>query len=176
MYKETKRGIGTRWGYSIILKIWASYHSNTTYMCCFTQNILTLRLSVGGRTDGRTDARTHGNIYSIFRDKLLLLGEHGLYWSYTLRVLGVFVSGHKFYVCDFRTKHKIITPYDHLARRIIKSTCWLCYTDEFVKSHFLDGNLNRLTAMVEYLRPLFFWASYELNNFSNFCPLSTFDS
>jgi hypothetical protein len=27
-------------------------------MCCFTQNILTLRLSVGGRTDGRTDART----------------------------------------------------------------------------------------------------------------------
>ena len=32
------------------------------------------------RTDGRTDARTDGrteNIYSIFRDKLLLLGEHG---------------------------------------------------------------------------------------------------
>jgi hypothetical protein len=31
------------------------------------------------RTDGRTDARTDGrteNIYSIFRDKLLLLGEH----------------------------------------------------------------------------------------------------
>jgi hypothetical protein len=23
------------------------------------------------------------------------------------QVLGVFVSGHKFYVCDFRTKHKI---------------------------------------------------------------------
>ncbi len=33
-----------------------------------------------GRTDARTDARTHArteNIYSIFRDKLLLLGEHG---------------------------------------------------------------------------------------------------
>ena len=33
-------------------------------------------------TDGRTDARTHArteNIYSIFRDKLLLLGEHGFY-------------------------------------------------------------------------------------------------
>ena len=31
--------------------------------------------------DGRTDARTHGrteNIYSVFRDKLLLLREHGL--------------------------------------------------------------------------------------------------
>ena len=61
----------------------------------FTQSIHTLCLSVGGqmdgrtdgrtdartdgRTDGRTDARTHGrteNIYSIFRDKLLLRGEH----------------------------------------------------------------------------------------------------
>jgi len=29
-----------------------------------------------GRTHGRTDGRTE-NIYSIFRDKLLLLGEHG---------------------------------------------------------------------------------------------------
>ncbi len=29
-----------------------------------------------GRTDGRTDGSTE-NIYSIFRDKLLLLGEHG---------------------------------------------------------------------------------------------------
>ena len=32
-----------------------------------------------GRTHGRTDARTDGrteNIYSIFRDKLLLRGEH----------------------------------------------------------------------------------------------------
>jgi hypothetical protein len=54
-------------------------------MCCFTQSIHTLRLSVGGRThgrtDGRTDGRTHGlteNIYSVFRDKLLLLGEHVL--------------------------------------------------------------------------------------------------
>ncbi len=28
-----------------------------------------------GRTDGRTDGRIE-NIYSIFRDKLLLLGEH----------------------------------------------------------------------------------------------------
>jgi hypothetical protein len=28
-------------------------------MCCFTQSILTLRLSVGGQTDGRTHARTH---------------------------------------------------------------------------------------------------------------------
>ncbi len=40
-----------------------------------TQNIHTLRLSVGGHTHGQTDRRTE-NIYSIFRDKLLLLGEH----------------------------------------------------------------------------------------------------
>ena len=36
--------------------------------------------------------------------------------------------------------------------------------------------LNRLTAMVAYLRPLFFRASCKLNEFSNFCPMSTFDS
>jgi hypothetical protein len=45
----------------------------------FYTKIHTLRLSVGGRTDGCTDGRTHGgteNIYSIFRDKLLLRGEH----------------------------------------------------------------------------------------------------
>ncbi len=29
-------------------------------MCCFTQSIHTLHLSVGGLTDGRTDAWTHG--------------------------------------------------------------------------------------------------------------------
>ena len=28
-------------------------------MCCLRENILTLRLSVGGRTDARTDGRTH---------------------------------------------------------------------------------------------------------------------
>ena len=36
--------------------------------------------------------------------------------------------------------------------------------------------LNRLTAMVAYLRPLFFLALFEPNRFSNFCLLSTFDS
>ncbi len=35
-----------------------------------------------GRTDGQTDGRTE-NIYSIFRDKLLLLGEHVLQASKT---------------------------------------------------------------------------------------------
>jgi hypothetical protein len=43
-------------------------------MCCFTQSIHTLSLSVGGRTHARTDGRTDGrteNFYSIFRDKLL---------------------------------------------------------------------------------------------------------
>jgi hypothetical protein len=34
----------------------------------------------------------------------------------------------------------------------------------------------RLTAMVADMQPLYFWASYKLNKFSNFFPLSTFDS
>ncbi len=70
-------------------KILIKYNINVL----FTQSIHTLRLSVGGRTDGRTHERTDGrtdghtdgwtdgqteNIYSIFRDKLLLLGEHVL--------------------------------------------------------------------------------------------------
>jgi hypothetical protein len=39
--------------------------------------------------------------------------EHG---AEALRVLGVFVSGHNFYVCDFRTKHKIcILAYRNLC-------------------------------------------------------------
>ncbi len=48
-------------------------------MCRFTLSIHTLCLSVGGRMDGWMDGRTDArkNIYSIFRDKLLLLGEHG---------------------------------------------------------------------------------------------------
>jgi hypothetical protein len=51
------------------------YHTNVL----FYTKIHTLHLSVGGRTDGRTHGRTDGrteNIYSIFRDKLLLRGEH----------------------------------------------------------------------------------------------------
>ncbi len=35
---------------------------------------------------------------------------------------------------------------------------------------------NSLTAMGSYKSPIIFWASCELNNFSNFCPLSTFVS
>ncbi len=49
----------------------------------FYTKIHTLRLSVGGRTNGRTDGRTE-NIYSIFRDKLLLRGEHVLVQNYIL--------------------------------------------------------------------------------------------
>ncbi len=36
--------------------------------------------------------------------------------------------------------------------------------------------LNSLTPMVAYMRPSFWRASFELSNFSNFCPLTTFDS
>jgi hypothetical protein len=61
-------------------------------MCCFTQSIHTLRLSVGGLTDGRTHGRTDGrteNIYSIFRDKLLLHGEH-VYICYNILLYHIY--------------------------------------------------------------------------------------
>ncbi len=66
--------MGTKWGYSIILKIWAEYHLNATQIDCFNTKYTHPTLICRG-TDARTDARTE-NIYSIFRDKLLLLGEH----------------------------------------------------------------------------------------------------
>ncbi len=59
-------------------------------MCCFTQSIHTLRLSVGGRAHGRTDGRTE-NIYSVFRDKLLLRGEHVLQWRTSTLVMMLFI-------------------------------------------------------------------------------------
>ena len=37
-------------------------------------------------------------------------------------------------------------------------------------------SFNRNTTMGAYMRPSLFWASWLLNNFSNFCPLTTFDS
>ncbi len=37
-------------------------------------------------------------------------------------------------------------------------------------------DLNSLTPMVAYMQPFFQQASFELNSFSNFCPLTTFDS
>ena len=56
-------------------KIPLKYHINVLFYTKYTHPTLICR-----GTDGRTDARRDGhteNIYSIFRDKLLLLGEHG---------------------------------------------------------------------------------------------------
>ncbi len=39
-----------------------------------------------------------------------------------------------------------------------------------------DGSLNSLTAIGPYLAHRLFWALFKVNNFSNFCPLTTFDS
>jgi hypothetical protein len=39
-----------------------------------------------------------------------------------------------------------------------------------------DRDFNRNTTMVADMWPPLFWASWLLNNFSNFCPLTTFDS
>ncbi len=50
------------------------YHTNVLFYTKYTNPTLICR-----GTDARTGGRTHGrseNIYSIFRDKLLLLGEH----------------------------------------------------------------------------------------------------
>jgi hypothetical protein len=61
------------------------YHTNVLFTK-YTHPTLICRgtgARTDGRTDGRTDEHTDGrtdgrseNIYSIFRDKLLLLGEH----------------------------------------------------------------------------------------------------
>ena len=50
------------------------YHTNVLFYTKYTHPTLICR-----GADARMDGRTHGrseNIYSIFRDKLLLLGEH----------------------------------------------------------------------------------------------------
>ena len=61
----------------------------------------------------------------------------------------------------------VFVPYRELAY-ITRPHEWRIIMAQWGK------NLNSLTAMVAYLRPLFFQASSLLNNFLNFCPLSTF--
>jgi len=56
-------------------KIPLKYNINVLFYTKNTHPMLICR-GTHARTDGRTDARTE-NFYSIFRDKLLLLGEHG---------------------------------------------------------------------------------------------------
>ncbi len=54
------------------------YHTNVLFYTKYTHPMLICR-GTDARTDWRMDARTDRrteNIYSIFRDKLLLLGEH----------------------------------------------------------------------------------------------------
>jgi hypothetical protein len=54
------------------------YHTNVLFYTKYTHPTPICR-GADARMDGRTDARRDGwteNIYSIFRDKLLLLGEH----------------------------------------------------------------------------------------------------
>ncbi len=60
------------------------YHTNVLFYTKYTHPKLICRgtdARMDGRMDGRMDRQTDGrtkNIYSIFRDKLLLLGEHVL--------------------------------------------------------------------------------------------------
>jgi hypothetical protein len=65
--------------YSNMSKIPLKYHKKVLFYTKYTHPTLICR-GTDGRTDGHTDGRTDKlteNIYSIFRDKLLLLGEHG---------------------------------------------------------------------------------------------------
>jgi hypothetical protein len=58
-------------------KIPLKYHTNVLFYTKYTHPTLICRgtdARTHGRMDARTDERTE-NIYSIFRDKLLLLGE-----------------------------------------------------------------------------------------------------
>ncbi len=57
-------------------KIPIKYQKKMLFYTKYTHPTLICR-GTDAQTHGRTDARTE-NIYSIFRDKLLLLGEHGL--------------------------------------------------------------------------------------------------
>jgi hypothetical protein len=59
-------------------KIPLKYHKNVLFYTKYTHPTLICR-GTDAWTDARTDAHTE-NIYSIFRDKLLLLGEHGFYY------------------------------------------------------------------------------------------------
>ena len=52
------------------------YHTNIKFYTQYTHPMLICR-GADGCTHARTDGHTE-NIYSIFRDKLLLLGEHVL--------------------------------------------------------------------------------------------------
>ena len=71
------------------------YHTNVLFYTKYTHPTLICR-----GTHARTDARTE-NIYSIFRDKLLLLGEHGFFGS-------IFVSFNVF--ISFSTRTNATSP------------------------------------------------------------------
>jgi hypothetical protein len=82
-------------------RILLKYHTNIKFYTQYTHPTLICRGTDGwtdgrtdrrtdGRTDRRTDGRTDGrteNIYSIFRDKLLLLEEHVHCKRYPLEAL-----------------------------------------------------------------------------------------
>jgi hypothetical protein len=96
------------------------YHTNVLFYTKNTHPTLICRGTdaqtdgcTDGRTDGRTDRRTE-NIHSIFRDKLLLLGEHVLWWYCTYVKKYLFGKLYVFYdtpslqtlqlrVCKFET-------------------------------------------------------------------------
>ena len=74
-------------------KIPLKYNKKVLFYTKYTQPTLICR-GTDARTDAQTDGRTDGrteNIYSIFRDKLLLRGEH----VQSKRVLGLMKYTHR---------------------------------------------------------------------------------
>ena len=87
-------------------KIPLKYHKKVMFYTKYTHPTLICR-----GTDGRTDGRTE-NIYSIFRDKLLLLGEHGFTTAPTakIRVFDDVRYGKVRYIGALRTAHYALRP------------------------------------------------------------------
>jgi len=79
-------------------KIPLKYHKKVLFYTKYTHPTLIWR-GTHGRTDGRTE-----NIYSIFRDKLLLLGEHELVFLIRQTCLNWFKKVDDRYYSDMNEK------------------------------------------------------------------------
>jgi hypothetical protein len=80
--------------------------------------------------------------------------------QWTVRLQQCYYSSLRWDATPRYTRRRTIVAYGHSIQLMNGSSPWI----------------NSLTAMVSYMRLFFFWAFNELNKFSIFCPLSTFDS
>jgi hypothetical protein len=131
-------------------KIPLKYNINVLFYTKYTHPTLICR-----GTDGRTDGHTE-NIYSIFRDKLLLLGEHGLRG---------FVVGRTFFIgVPFMT----ITDVAHVSA----TTCVMgidgflgCMLDAHICCHWFDKL--SVTTEISSLSTTLFWVGCKVGSETN---------